>query len=898
MENRRLIEETFPVAQVSEESVREKSQRQGNISTLHIWWARRPLASSRTTSFAALLPAPSDDKEKKRMRDLTIRLSAWGNSSDDSLIEEAKNLLLRANNGSSLRVLDPFAGGGAIPLEALRLGCETYASDYNPVAALLLLCTLDYPQKYGSVKRSRQGLVQKQEGNQLLEDVRKWAEWVLNETKSEISTLYPREPDGSVPVGFSWARTVRCQNPSCQAELPLLKQYWLSNKTSRRISTYPYTEGHTVRFKIVGTGYQKMPSSFKPDRGTVSKAIASCLVCGSTIDGEAMKSLFATKVAGEKMISVVLSKEGRAGKTYRPANDNDVMIYKRAEKRLDERRKVLLDKWGYDPIPDEPTPEGKGRGAERAFSVRNYSLNEWGDLFNARQKLTLITMVDKVRQAYDSILAEGKDKEYAKVIATYLAVLIDKVMARSNSLCLWDNTREDVKSPFDRQTLPMIWDYFETNPISETTGGFVSALRWMLLVIQQCSSISSTAKVSCTSATSIPYPDNFFDAVFTDPPYYDNVPYSYLSDFFYVWLKRSIGHLYPELFATPLTPKDNEIVAYSYGPGGFEEGKRIFEERLGNSFSEINRVLRQGGISVIVYAHKSTAGWETLVNSILSSGLVVTAAWPIHTEMRSRLRAKESAALASSIYMVARKFERQATGFYSEVKAELKSHLNSKLDQIWKEGISGADFFISAIGSAIEVFGRYDKVIDDEGNVIRADRLLEDIRRIVTDYAVKQVLHNGFASEIEPMTRFYVLWRWAYGDKIVSFDDARKLGQSVGIDVSQEWNRSFISKEKEFIEVVGPEGRDLGSLDDSTELIDILHRVLILWKKGKYVEVTDVLRESGYGKSDVFYRVAQAISESLEDGSGEKKLLEGFLSGKERVVKEVRRETGQTRLFE
>ncbi|MDP8012979.1 MAG: DNA methylase, partial [Nanoarchaeota archaeon] len=313
---------------------------------------------------------------------------------------------------------------------------------------------------------------------------------------------------------------------------------------------------------------------------------------------------------------------------------------------------------------------------------------------------------------------------------------------------------------------------------------------------------------------------------------------------------------------------------------------------------EMYRVLKPNGVSVIVYAHKSVAGWETLVNSLLDSGLVVSGAWPIHTEMKTRLRASESAALASSIYMIARKTQKTPIGFYNEVKQELRKHLDNKLDQIWNEGISGADFFISAIGSAIEVFSKYGKVIDDEGTVVRADRFLEDIRKIVTDYAVRQVLHNGFAGEIKPLTRFYVLWRWAYGDRMVEFDEARKLGQSVGVDVSQEWNRGFILKKKEFIQVLGPEDRKMEQLDNPTELIDVLHKVLLLWKNGRSEDIANILRETGFGKSDVFYRVAQAISESLPNDSGEKKLLEGFLAGKERFVKESMQEAGQRRLFE
>jgi len=674
-----------------------------------------------------------------------------------------------------------------------------------------------------------------------------------------------------------------------------MRQFWLAKKSDKKVSLYPYVSGRNVNFRIVGTGYEKMPDSFEPEEGTVSKAIVKCLVCGSVIDEKSTARSFKEGKAGQRMVAVVLHKPKVSGKRYRIANDEDMKTFNEAKKYLEEKRKKLSDGWGLDPVPDEPLPPVGTLG----FRIQRYGMNTWGDLFNARQKLTLITFVEKVRQAHKKMIEEGYDKEYAKAVVSYLALGIDNYAEKNNCLNRWVNNVEAMAGCFAMQALPMQWSCAEGNP-------FVGSVSWMDLIdfkigalfrwTENC--VNKPAKVTQTSSTSLTYSDNYFDSTITDPPYYDNVPYSYLSDFFYVWLKRSISHLYPDLLATPLTPKNEEIVAYSNKEGGFEEGKKYFEDMLKKSFKEIHRVLKPNGVSVIVYAHKSVAGWETLVNSLLDSGLVVSGAWPIHTEMRARLRASESAALASSIYMVARKTQKMPMGFYNEVKQELKKHLNNKLDQIWNEGISGADFFISAIGSAIEVFGKYERVIDDEGNVVRADRFLEDIRKIVTDYAVRQVLHNGFAAEIKPMTRFYVLWRWAYGDKVVEFDEARKLGQSVGLDVAQEWNKGFISKKKEFIEVLGPEERKPDDLENSTELIDILHKVLLLWKKGKSEEIANALRETGYGKSDVFYRVAQAISESLPNGNGEKKLLEGFLAGKERVVKETMREAGQRRLFE
>ena len=900
MEDKRFIEETFPVKEVSEESSKEKNIRHGHISTLHIWWARRPLASSRATNYTALIHAPQSTDEWEKKRQFIAKLSQWDNSLNIPMLEKARKELLETNGNGPPRVLDPFAGGGAIPLEAQRLGCETYANDYNPVAALILKCTLEFPQKYkNSSNRTEYGLEYQKERGHLLLDIDKWSRWVLDRARQELERFYPNDKNGSVPVGYIWARTIPCQNPACGAEIPLMRQYWLVYSQNRKVSVYPFKSDRKVEFRIVGPGYDKFPKGFDPEKGSVSRAVATCLVCGSVVDDETTRKLFGTKQSRERMITVVTHEYGTKGKTYRIARENDIKAFKSAQEYLSQKRKTLLEKWGIDPVPDESTPEGKGRGAERAFSVRNYNMNTWGDLFNARQKLSLVVYVENVRAAYEEMLREGYELAYANAVISYLALTIDRLASYNSSLCRWESAGGFIAQTFARPTLPILWDYFELCPWSESTGDWNSAMDWISRVVEHCSSFpASPATVTQSSATSLHYPDNYFDAVFTDPPYYDNVPYSYLSDFFYVWLKRTLGQVFPEIFATPLTPKADEIVAYSNIEGGFDAGKKFFEDKLKKSFIEVNRVLRPNGIAIIVYAHKSTAGWETLVNSLLDSGLVITAAWPINTERTARPRAKESAALASSIYMVARKVKKQPTGFYSEVRQELKEYLNRKLDKIWREGIYGADFFISAIGSAIEVFGKYERVIDDEGSAIRADKLLEDVRRIVTDYAVKQVLHNGFASEITPMTRLYVLWRWAYGEAIVEYDDARKLGQGVGIDITQEWNKGFVHKDKEFIKVLGPEDRDLDELKSSTELIDVLQRVLLLWKRGRSDEVTEVLRESAFGKSDVFYRVAQAISESLPNESKEKKMLEGFLAGKERVRGEAAKEVGQTRLFE
>jgi adenine-specific DNA methylase len=580
------------------------------------------------------------------------------------------------------------------------------------------------------------------------------------------------------------------------------------------------------------------------------------------------------------------------------ATNEDLEIYKEAEIYLKEKRSELKRKWGIDFVPEEETPEGKGRGAERAFSIRNFGMNTWSDLFNSRQKLALITLVQKTKETYKEMIRREYNKEYAKALISYLVILNNGIIDHNSKLCQWRGGTEDGGHTFGRQVLPMCWDYFEINFQSGSTGSFQSGMKRLLRVIDHLSTINSTpSTIIQISATSIPFPENFFDAVFTDPPYYDNVPYSYLSDFFYVWLKRSIGHLYPDLFSTPLTPKSKEIVAYTHNKS-WENGKQFFEDMLIKSFQEINRVLKPDGIATIVYAHKTTEGWETVINALLDSGLVITASWPINTEMQARLRAKESAALASSIYIVARKMKREEIGWFNEVKEEIKRYLNEKMEKLWDEGISGADYFIAAIGSAIEVFGKYKKISDYEGNEIRANRLLDFVRNEVTDYAVKQILHNGIDEELSALTKFYLLWRWTFQERKAHFDEARKLAQSTGIDLSKEWDKGFIEKKKEFISVLGPQERDVNKLEDSKELIDILHLALKLWKEGNREKMKEILQNSKFGMEDYFYRVAQAISETLPSQSAEKKLLEGFLSGKERLIKEVKVKSVQKRLFE
>jgi len=672
-------------------------------------------------------------------------------------------------------------------------------------------------------------------------------------------------------------------------EVPLKTGFWLVRKKNRQIALKPVVSGDGVDFEIVED------PDFDPSRGTISRAIVTCPVCGSTIPAADTRRLFQEGKAGERLIAVVLTHPRRRGKTYRLATEKDLEAYMEANGYLEKKRDELMDRWGIDPVPDEPTPRGKGSGAERAFSVRNYGLNTWGDLFNSRQKLALITFTEKIREAHHLMLDEGYDEGYAKAVTSYLGLGLSRMIDYYNSLSLWDKSQERTVHLFGRQAIPMAWDYSELNPLSPTVGSWQSmAFRRIWKVIEFLSNIKKVKEgyIIQRSASSLHFPNDYFDAVFTDPPYYDNVPYSYLSDFFYVWLKRAIGDLYPDLFITPLTPKRGEMVAYT-NDKSMDEAREEFESMLRDSFREIHRVLRPGGIANIVYAHKTTHGWETVINSLLDSGLIVTASWPIFTEQKHRLRAQSSAALASSIYIVARKpdFEKK-TGYYEEVQVELKEVLGEKLEYLWEEGISGPDFFIAAIGAGLEVIGKYSEILKYNGEEVRGSRLLDDIRSVAADFAIRRILDNGFADELSPLTRFYLFYRWNFENSRVEFDEARKLAGSLGIDLNTS-RAGFIRIQRGKVTVLGPDKR--GEDHDTTELIDALHLAARLWSEGRKEELEKLLLETGYGTSESFYRVAQAIIEFLPN-CREKQWLEGLIVNRETMMKSLKEKTRQKTL--
>ena len=426
-EDERHIEDTFPIKEVSETSVREWAKKHGHIKMLHIWWARRPLAASRSTAYASLTPAlkKNDYTTRAKKRDFIIKLSKWEDSLNVPLIKKAREEILKANKGKPPKVLDPFGGGGTIPLEALRLGCETYSSDLNPVAVLIQKCTLEYPQEYGRKTEEADGHMLKL---RLREDVIEKGQWVLDEAKKELADFYPKEVDGSLPTGYIWARTIPCQNPSCGIEMPLMRSFWLVNKPKTKAKTkvalFPEVKNGCIEFKIVGDGYAPMPDGFDPNKYTVKSAVAECLACRTIVPSDKTHQLFQEGEAGERMIAVVMYQPGVKGKRYRVATTEDQAAFVRAKTVLEEKRVRLMSEWGIDPVPHGPLPPKKSHRAVGS-QLRLYNLENWGDLFNARQNLAMITLVEKVKLAYQNMVEEGDD-DYAKAVVSYLALILSR----------------------------------------------------------------------------------------------------------------------------------------------------------------------------------------------------------------------------------------------------------------------------------------------------------------------------------------------------------------------------------------------------------------------------------------------------------------------------------------
>ena len=854
----------------------------------------------RAAILGSLLRDPATKEERRKLLDFMVEFCKWEASNRPEFMEEAKRLILRHNRGSAPRILDCFAGGGSIPLEGLRVGCEVSALELNPVALIVELCTITYPQRYGKPFRQNERSagntgVREVIANRLAYDVERWSEWILSRVRRKIGQFYSQGP--GEPLGYFWARTIGCINSDCRSEIPLVRQLWLRRSDDRKIALrmIPRRKEKRVDFEIA----EGHSFDYDPTNGTMRYGSVECPVCKTSMSGEYIKAQSNKGNVRFRLLALATSAEN--GKTYRIAKEQDRADYQSASEEL----KKLMREAGSTPIvPDEEI----SRDWPRTILLPLYGFNKWGQLFNDRQLLCLSSLTLEVKAAYKEILKENGDPEYSKAVATYLALAIDRLANQNSTQCVWVTNGEKIAGSFGRQALPMVWDFVEANPLGKNTWSFESHVGWILEVIDFCSKSSNkAAECQHGTATRLPYPDGYFDAVITDPPYYSAVPYADLSDFFYVWLKRSIGFLYPELFATPLSPKSAEIVEQMRHSSLVNRKDKVFFEReMTKALTETCRVLKTTGIATVVFAHKTTSAWEALIEALLNSGLAVTSSWPLHTERPGRLRAQESAALASSVWLVCRKRD-PGVGISSWkiVQAELDKKVRERLDYFLEQGIRGADALLSAIGPALEVFGKYQKVEKVTGDSVKISEFLDKVREVVAHHALSTVLSQQELGNVDPPTAFYVLWRWTFeptiqnaklstpdahlkGDGnhiLVPYDEALKLAHSVGANPEALLRTHLVRQEKENVRLLGPiERKNVSSLGETAHdgalptIIDMIHRAVNLWSSQEYANLDEYLGDSGAMTNDTFWRVAQALSNLLPMQSREKQLLDGLLA--------------------
>jgi putative DNA methylase len=774
-ECKRLAEVDFPIAVVSKHSAREKAIRHGHPSTLHLWWARRPLAACRAMLLGLLLPDPCDehcpDGFKAKARDLLRPLPGkigttdvdlrqallrfigdfadWESASNSRFVEAGRGLVKAANSGEAPLIVDPFAGGGSIPLEAVRLGCEAFASDLNPVACLILKVMLeDIPRR----------------GSDLVDELRNLGAQLKQAAQQSLNQYYPADPDRARPIAYLWARTVRCESPNCGAEIPLLRSFWLSKKADRKRAlrhkiVRPKNGAPRVDFEIF-----EPKSDIEVRSGTVSRAKATCPCCNIVLPAIRVRAQLATqrggadvqfdsagkRVGGALLLAVVILKDAAAGRHYRLPNEKDYAAVFAAAKVV-----ANLPKGS---VPDEPTPAGGGSGAGRAFSLQKYGMMQWRDVFTVRQQLAL--------KMFSELIA--RDRKGNDAIALALGKLADL----SNAVCPWEPIAECPRNVLSNGRISAAWSFAEGVPISSSSASFEQCVGNLVAGIKSVGNLAGTGSTQLAAAQNSLVPDSSAAAWFTDPPYYDAIPYADLSDFFYVWLKRALpGHpLMRDPFdpSNPLTPKSLEIVQDEVRQcGDRAKDKQFFEDEMARSFAVGERSLAENGVGCVVFAHKTTEGWEALLAGMTRAGWVINSSWPVATEQAHRLRARDSAALGTSVHLVCRPRTKEAVGDWGDVLRELPSRVGDWMERLQSEGVRGADLVFACIGPALEIFSRYAKVETAEGREVPLGEYLEKVWEVVGRSALEQVLgtaeakaRNGAAGSLEEDARLTALFLW------------------------------------------------------------------------------------------------------------------------------------------
>jgi putative DNA methylase len=1001
---KRLIEVDLPIARISAHARREKSIRHGHISTLHIWWARRPLAACRAVICAALWPDPGDPLCPQAFRDAAVQqlvafakrvyaerisdeertlqstaspeslarwkaiaeksltldptsevdwpivrfalldfiadFANWDNSTVPAYLETSRALTQAAHEalggepGTRPLVVDPFAGGGSIPLEALRVGADAFASDLNPVAVLLNKVVLEYIPKYGQ---------------KLADEVRKWGAWIKEQAEKELGEFYPKDPDGATPIAYLWARTIRCEGTGCGAEVPLMRSLWLAKKANRSVALkiVPKPKAKRVDFEIIHDAKAK-----EVGEGTVKRGSATCPCCGYTTPVKSIREQLKKRRGGStdaRLFCVVTTKQTVQGRFYRLPTEADDMVTRRAMEELERRKRA--HKGTASLVPDETIDTNE----IRRVSIPMYGMTQWGDLFTPRQALTLSVLTGLVAEIAQNRIS--KHDNLKEAICTCLAIIVDRCADKLATAVIWHTGREFVDHVFARQAIPISWAFAEANLFSDV--GWSGATDWVCKVIESNLVAGfAVGHVEQASSESIPLPDDAVSAVITDPPYYYSVPYSHLSDYFYVWLRRMLSTVHPVLFQTELAPKDEECVQNlpHSEHAGLQKDRRFYETKIRDCLAEAARIIKHDGIATVVFAHSDTAAWEALVAGLISAGWCTTASWPIDTEMTTRLLAKRQSTLSSSVHLVCRPRTSSDIGDWRDVLSALPQRMHEWMPRLASEGVVGADAIFACLGPALEIFSRYARVEKANGDPVLLKEYLEHVWAAVSKEALSVIFRDADASGLEPDARLTAIWLWTVGGgKTVTavgtenaeeeenegdedscprssassavrgftleFDAARKIAQGLGIHLEKsesivevkgdkarllavaERTKHLFGKDteagptggkkakkkpvqrsmfEELDEVESGDGgwKDLKGPPPGTTILDRLHQAMILFGAQRGELLKRFLIEDGVGKDARFWKLAQSLAALYPPGTDERRWVEGVLARK------------------
>ena len=924
----RLIERWLPIAALGEESVRERRSMTALPPTyyLHVWWARRPLVASRAAVLASLLPADADREKflhvlgihgdpvaaKKRIAIANrigdrLGAAAYGYSRAFSYTPDNQDRAwLVENSVNAATVVDPTAGGGSVPFEAVRLGLETVANDLNPVAALIERATIEWPTIHGVAVKG----VFEELGGEFTAKVRK-----------RLAGVFPEEPgDNTRPDGYLWARTITC--PYCDGLVPLSPNWRLAPdgtgvRLKPELGPGPGSQGRVCSFEIV-------KSAKGQSNGTVARGDGTCPYsdCGRVIDGYEIKRQAQAGQMGEQLFAVVYKKRfekrlksGKRGKDKwvrgyrapRPEDDNGAEIQARLAEKLTE--------WeALDIVPSETIPDGN-----KTIEPQRYGMNVWRDLFSPRQLLCHGTSVEVFREMLGADRAEGKLNEIREAAYGYLALSIDKLLNYNSRMSVWMPTREVVANTFNRHDFAFCWSHAEMAPLivglgyDWAIGQTAKCIGELVALVRPDAEKKSgnlfddadaaeytppPVTITCKPGDSLDHvEDGSIDVVVMDPPYYDNVMYAELSDFFYVWLKRTAGHVFPELFRRQLTDKDNEAVA---NPARFQGQKgaqaiagRDYQERMASIFAECRRMLKHDGVMTLMFTHKATGAWDALTKGLMEAGFAITASWPIHTEAEGSLHIRNKAAAKTTIFLVCRPRIRDRAAdqdlYWEDVEPRVAKAVRTRVEEFQAVGIAGVDLYLASFGPALEEFSRHwplkrgtPREVPEERRRRRQQVLFEEewdpyattpedaldaARREVKRWRLEQLTHLKANADLDPATAFFVLAWDAFKAPIFSYDEALRLARAVGVDLDGDIVGRLAEKKGSDIRLWDSAWRAakgaLGPADGSRGMIDAIHHAASMARGSSLSAAQEMLANVLVDREPRFFAALEAVLEVL-----------------------------------